>query len=516
MTSPREARRGLSAVELAAAVSELQALRGATVLEVVPLAGASGCDDLLLVLQLPLRAEGEHGRKAFVHLAPGGARARVCTTSRRWPKDAFLRGPTRDALHRELASATLHHLVQPDGERRCTFGFRTAAGDRQLVVELFGARGLWALLDAESRVLLLSREVQTAVRTLRLGDAYTPPPAAAGPAGEPPRAEMESRFAAPVLAAIDALFTEHDLAADEVREHEQLLRAAGRALQKATQKAQGIGAQLADAGRSQALRQDADLMLAYAHTAKRGSRSMTFPDPLTGEPRTIELDPSQPVVVQAQTLYEKARRLDDGRAMSEQRLAEATAQVALLEPVVARLGALAPEAPDRRETLAAIRTELQELGVLARERTPVPGRPKRAPEPRGETFRRFVSAEGYPILVGRNNEQNDRLTMRTAKGNDLWLHVGGGRPGSHVVIQLPKQKTASLETLLDAGTLAVHFSKARGEPRIDVIYTHKKHVRKPKGLPAGAVVPSQTKTVTVHLDEARLQRLLNSAGGDPA
>jgi predicted ribosome quality control (RQC) complex YloA/Tae2 family protein len=60
----------------------------------------------------------------------------------------------------------------------------------------------------------------------------------------------------------------------------------------------------------------------------------------------------------------------------------------------------------------------------------------------------------------------------------------------------------------------VHFSKARGESRIDVIYTQKKHVRKPKGLPAGAVVPAQTKTITVLRDEARLQRLLGSGAPD--
>ena len=101
--------------------------------------------------------------------------------------------------------------------------------------------------------------------------------------------------------------------------------------------------------------------------------------------------------------------------------------------------------------------------------------------------------------------------MRFANGNDLWLHVGGGRPGSHVIVRLPRNKTASLETLLDAGTLAVHFSKARGEPRMDVIYTLRKHVRKPKGLPAGAVVPAHTKTVTVVTEEPRLRRLLDSA-----
>ena len=110
--------------------------------------------------------------------------------------------------------------------------------------------------------------------------------------------------------------------------------------------------------------------------------------------------------------------------------------------------------------------------------------------------------------------QNDELTMRFANGNDLWLHVGGGRPGSHVVVRLPKQKTASLETLLDAAALAVHYSKARGEPRIDVIYTHRKHVKKPKGLPPGAVVPAQTKTITVLHDAARLGRVLDTAAGE--
>jgi hypothetical protein len=201
--------------------------------------------------------------------------------------------------------------------------------------------------------------------------------------------------------------------------------------------------------------------------------------------------------------------------MAEQRLAEAAAAIAQLQPIHDALAALAPDAEDLAVQLAPHRLALQRLGALpkAPASDKAPGR-SRDDSSGGENVRQFVSAEGYPILVGRNNEQNDRLTMRIAKGNDLWLHVGGGRPGSHVVIRLPKGKTASLETLLDAGTLAVHFSKARGESRIDVVYTHKKHVRKPKGLPAGAVVPSQTKTLTVHLDEARLKRLLDHAAPD--
>ncbi len=503
MAARGEAPRGLSAAELAAVSSELQAWLGAIVLEAAPLAQPVGAEDLLLVLQQP---SGER-RKAFLHVALGGTRARVTLTARRFTADAFQRGPARDLLQRDLANATLHHIGHTAGERRCTFGFHTQHGDRRLVVELFGARGLWALLDAEGRCTVLSRPVETAVRTLRLHDPYVPPPVQGDV-----RSDDDVRFAPPVLPAIDAFFAPLDDHASTQRDHDSLLRAAQRALHKASAKAKGVGQQLADTGRAGALRAEADLMLAYAHTVRRGAVQMTVPDwERDGEERTIALDPSKPVVMQSQALYEKARRLDDGRDMAEQRLAEAEATIAVLQPIHAALSALSPVAPDLIEQLAHHRQSLQRLGALPKAPAP-PKPPGRAHhEDPADNVRRFVSAEGYPIWVGRNNEQNDRLTMRLAKGNDLWLHVGGNRPGSHVVIRLPKNKTASLETLLDAATLAVHFSKVRGESRIEVVYTQKKHVRKPKGLPAGAVVPAQTKTITVLRDEARLQRLLSSA-----
>jgi predicted ribosome quality control (RQC) complex YloA/Tae2 family protein len=248
-------------------------------------------------------------------------------------------------------------------------------------------------------------------------------------------------------------------------------------------------------------------MLAYAHTVRRGQPSMQVTDPLSGAPLVIELDPARPVVDQARALYDKARRLDDGRAITGTRLAAAQDELAACERIAARLAAA--DAPMPAAELAACRDELVARQALPGSRAPRRDRaqPEAAPE-----FRRFVSAEGYPILVGRSNAENDRLTLRVANGNDLWLHVGGGRAGAHVIVRLPKQKTASLATLLDAATLAVHFSKARGERRVDVVYTQRKHVRKPKGLPAGAVVPTQTRAITVEADAERLRRLLDSAG----
>ncbi|MCA8952251.1 MAG: DUF814 domain-containing protein [Planctomycetes bacterium] len=510
--------RGLSATELAAAIAELgelEGLRGATVLDVETIVAAPAQGDLLLVLQPDSRA------KRFVHVALGSTRARICPTARRFAKADCGRGPARDRLRQRLIGSKLTALTAAAGERRCELVFAVPGefAELRLAIELFSARGLWALLDGDGVVIAMSRPVETAVRTLRVGDRYEPPPARGDGASEPP-----PRFAPPVLAAIDAFFSAQDGVAAAGGEYDELVRLAERALAKTTAKADGLARQLAAADDAERLRTQADLMLAYAHGVPRGADHMTVADPTTGELLTLALDPSKPVQLQAQGLYGKARRLADGRAITADRKAEAEAAAATLARVLADLRAIDPTADDAAGRLAAARTALAALGVAPRTPSTAPGQAgttgrtagsaSQRAAPAGENFRRFVSAEGYQILVGRNNQQNDRLTLRVANGNDVWLHVGGGRPGSHVVVRLPKQKTASLETLLDAATLAVHFSKARGERRIDVIYCLKKFVRKPKGLPAGAVVPSQTKTISVTLDEGRLRRLLDSGGGE--
>ena len=93
-----------------------------------------------------------------------------------------------------------------------------------------------------------------------------------------------------------------------------------------------------------------------------------------------------------------------------------------------------------------------------------------------------------------------------------WLWIFSNRSW----ICLPKEKTASLESLLDAATLAIHFSKARNAQRCEVIYTTAKNVRKPKGLPPGKVTAAHTKSLDVEVSPERLQRLLASRQGNDA
>jgi predicted ribosome quality control (RQC) complex YloA/Tae2 family protein len=124
------------------------------------------------------------------------------------------------------------------------------------------------------------------------------------------------------------------------------------------------------------------------------------------------------------------------------------------------------------------------------------------PEPR-----RFVSSEGLPILVGRDNEGNDHLTLHIARSDDLWLHVEGF-PGSHVVVRM-QGRTGGVprQTLVEAAKLAAYYSQARSHGKVTVSYTLKKFVRKPRKSPPGLVTVTHEKTVVVKPDKELVARL---------
>jgi predicted ribosome quality control (RQC) complex YloA/Tae2 family protein len=110
---------------------------------------------------------------------------------------------------------------------------------------------------------------------------------------------------------------------------------------------------------------------------------------------------------------------------------------------------------------------------------------------------RTVPFEGFDILVGRGEDDNDHLTFDVAKPNDLWLHVGGGTPGSHVVIKNPSDAEIPESVIERAASLAAWFSKARGSPTVDVHYCLAADVSKPRGAPAGLVEIKRWKSIRV-------------------
>ncbi len=468
--------------------------------EVVDVARLVGRDDLVLFLSVP----EPPGRRAL-QVATGAGRARVCTTRRRFQKGHFQTGPLPDRMRQQLLGARLQGFEQPAGETRVTLRLRRDDGSILcLQVELFGNRGLWCLTDEAGQIRELSRMSKGGARSLRPGAPYQPPVA-----GAPPKAPA-NRFQAPCLAAVDAHFTAQDLAEENERLRRELGRAVERRRKKLTARIAGLGEQQRHAERVPELRLQADMLLAYGFGVDRSAETLTVPHPLEPERQwTIPLVPHQPIQQQADTLYKRARKLVDGSARADERRAAAVQELEDMDGLAQQL------ADCTHEDLLDLQERLRDHGVVpAAPQKPTAAKARLHKAMRGENFRLFTSAEGHLILVGRDNRQNDRLSTAVARGNDLWLHVGRGYAGSHVVVRLPKGKTASLETLLDAGTLAVHFSKARGADKCEVTYTQGKNVRKPKGLPPGRVTVAHAKTLLVRGDPHRLERLLNTLGSE--
>lgn len=125
---------------------------------------------------------------------------------------------------------------------------------------------------------------------------------------------------------------------------------------------------------------------------------------------------------------------------------------------------------------------------------------------KGRPYRTFV-VDGFEVLVGRGDADNDHLTFDVAEPHDLWLHVGGGTPGSHVVVRNPDEVELPRPVVERAASLAAWYSKARAARSVDVHYCKARDVSKPRGAPAGLVETGAPRTLTVRLDPARVERL---------
>jgi predicted ribosome quality control (RQC) complex YloA/Tae2 family protein len=117
------------------------------------------------------------------------------------------------------------------------------------------------------------------------------------------------------------------------------------------------------------------------------------------------------------------------------------------------------------------------------------------------------------IIVGRDASENDALLRRHVKGGDLWLHARDF-PGSYVFIKQRSGKSYPLDILLDAGNLAIFYSKGRNSGEGDLFYTPVKYLRRAKDGPKGLVIPTQEKNLRIKLDEKRLKELESCRTGD--
>lgn len=208
----------------------------------------------------------------------------------------------------------------------------------------------------------------------------------------------------------------------------------------------------------------------------------------------IPADPTLTPVQNAQKYYKEYRK----KQVAEQKLNtfidNAKAEAEYLDTVIDEL--------TRAQTggeISAIREELYSSGFLSKPNAKSMKQKKLPPK-------EFISSEGYKIFVGRNNVQNDILTLKTAKNYDLWFHVKDA-PGSHVVVQAVKEKPFTDKLIREAAMIACVNSKVHASSNVAVDYTIIKNVHKPNGAKPGMVIYDNYNTEYVTPNEDELSKV---------
>ena len=261
-------------------------------------------------------------------------------------------------------------------------------------------------------------------------------------------------------------------------------------LQAALDKLRAKEAEFAAADR---LREYGDIILANIAVIRPGDEWLEADNFFAGDAGAggkirIKLDPHKGPSAQAELYYGQYSKAKKGLADVRLEIQAGERELGEIEQKLARL--LAEENP-------LVLAKLLKTGG-AKPKGAVDRDAKRP----GLSFRRGE----WVLIVGRDAAENDALLRRHVKGGDLWLHARDF-PGAYVFIRQRPGKTFPLDILLDAGNLAIFYSKGRNSGEGDLFYTQVKYLRRAKNGPRGLVIPTQEKNLHVRLDEQRLKEL---------
>ncbi len=231
-----------------------------------------------------------------------------------------------------------------------------------------------------------------------------------------------------------------------------------------------------------------DLLLANVSTARREGDRLLVIDYFDPAAPVVEIaaEANKGVAEVAEGYFRRYTKARNGLAIIERRMAEAEAAVRGCEVLLARIEQAASE---RDEEFLTTLNKPKRVPTAS-------SRPPKKAEKGFTGARRFVSSDGFEILVGKKAKDNDHLTFRVARSLDLWLHAAD-YPGSHVVVRGSGRKEVPHRTLVEAAQLAAFYSDAREMPKAAVRYTQKKFVNKPKRAAPGLVSLASFKTILV-------------------
>lgn len=264
----------------------------------------------------------------------------------------------------------------------------------------------------------------------------------------------------------------------------QLLHVIRKNLQRNKKKLKKLSNELKATENADEYRIKGEVLTTYLYQIKRGMTKITLPNFYDNNKEiTIslsnQLSPSQ----NAQKYFKKYQKLKIAVTFVNEQIELTKKEVAYLEEIQTQIELATPA------DLDDIKTELQQEGYIKKKQQ----KSKRSSRVKINKPESFIASDGTEILVGKNNLQNEKLTLHTAKKTDIWLHAKN-IPGSHVII---KSNNPSDETLFEAAMLAAYFSKFRSSANVPIDYVQVKNIRKPNGSKPGFVIYEGQKTLTV-------------------
>ena len=297
---------------------------------------------------------------------------------------------------------------------------------------------------------------------------------------------------------LDAFYTERDRVEQTARRTHDILTVITGASERVTRKLASQRAELGECAGRERFRVCGDLISANIYRLGKGISRCSLENYYEpGSPLVeIKLDPRLTPSANAQKYYREYRRAATREKMLREQTELDERELSYLDTVFDELSRA-----DSDEELAEIRDELAGEGYVKKRTRREAARARS----RENAPLRFRSSDGLDITVGRNNRQNDRLTLHKADKRDLWLHTKN-IPGAHVIVSAGG-KDVPENTIVEAAVLAACHSKARESSQVPVDFTQVRNVKKPVGAKPGMVIYEEYKTVYVKPDASLIKKL---------
>jgi predicted ribosome quality control (RQC) complex YloA/Tae2 family protein len=387
-------------------------------------------------------------------------------------------------MRSKLSGTHLLNISKDPLDRIVRLTFRTEeVVFRRLVIQLTGRTADVFLLDELNRIVAILREPAET----RIGQVYEPPPR---PLKEPP--EVLRLEAGPPSAQLDKHFAALDAAKAFDTKAKAMRGRVTKSIRQQRTLRENLQNDLVRHGDPEVHKRHGDLLLANIATAVRDGNKVRLTDYYAEDAPAIEIEVDENRSLQDEAAarfrqYTKAKHAADEIA---ERLKQIDREMMTLERRLERLDGI---------------IQSRDEAALETFEKPAPA-PKVTPKKSGKPekisgVRRYLSTDGYEILVGRAARDNDNLTFRVAQPNDLWMHTGD-YPGSHVVVRNPTRKEIPQRTIIEAAQLAGKFSQASTDAKVVVHYTERKFLSKPKGAAPGLVRLSRFRSITVEPKES--------------